>query len=107
MYLNLNFRPPSYWDHPDPVSAILSNIKGQNRRQMIAAVITGRAPAHVGEIPSGFLEASLDDSTRAELGAAVGGDAFCIGWWTSTATMRSGPGPAVPPPRPSRSPWAG
>ncbi|MFL5489953.1 MAG: hypothetical protein ACJ8AV_00970, partial [Gemmatimonadales bacterium] len=29
----------------------------------------GRAPAHVGEIPSGFLEARLDDSTRAELGA--------------------------------------
>src|SRR6476620_2590520 len=68
MRLNLNFRPQSYWDHPDPVSAIPSNIKGQNRRQMIAAVITGRAPAHVGEIPSGFLEARLDDSTRAELG---------------------------------------
>ncbi|MFL5548684.1 MAG: hypothetical protein ACJ8AQ_14115 [Gemmatimonadales bacterium] len=69
MRSNLNFRPPSYWEHLDPVSAILSNIKGQNRRQMIAAVITGRAPAHVGEIPSGFLEAKLDDSTRAELGA--------------------------------------
>ena len=66
---NLNFRPPSYWDHLDPVSAILSNIKGQNRREMIAAVITGRAPAHAGEIPSGFLEARLDDSTRSELGA--------------------------------------
>ena len=45
MRSNLNFRPPSYWDHPDPLSAILSNIKGQNRRQMIAAVVTGRAPA--------------------------------------------------------------
>ena len=69
MRSSLNFRPRSYWEHLDPVSAILSNIKGQNRRQMIAAVITGRAPAHVGEIPSGFLEARLDDSTRAELGA--------------------------------------
>lgn len=31
----LDWRPRSYWDHPDPVSAILANVKGQERRDCI------------------------------------------------------------------------
>lgn len=33
--LDLNWRPLSYSDHPDPVSAILSQVKGQARRQVL------------------------------------------------------------------------
>ena len=64
------FRPASYWDHPDPVRAILSNIKGQNRRRMVYRLLTGaQESGSLGEIPSGFLEAELDHSTRAQVSA--------------------------------------
>jgi hypothetical protein len=33
--VDYHFRPPSYWDAPDPLAAILRNIKGDNRRKMI------------------------------------------------------------------------
>lgn len=29
------FRPASYWDDPDPLSAVLRNVTGENRRRMI------------------------------------------------------------------------
>lgn len=63
------FRPTSYWDHADPVSAILSNIKGQNRRRMAHTFITGQARPELGELPSGFLEPGLDHATRSYLGS--------------------------------------
>jgi hypothetical protein len=66
---DLDFRPASYWDHTGPVSAILSNIKGQNRRRMVSNFVTGRTPTRLSEIPSGFFEPSLDPSTRSQLGA--------------------------------------
>jgi hypothetical protein len=67
--LDLDFRPASYWDHTNPVAAILSNIKGQNRRLWVTAFVTGRAPASMGEIPSGFFEPSVDPDYRTELGS--------------------------------------
>ena len=48
-HLDLQFRPASYWDHAGPVSAILSGIKGQNRREMVRDFVTGLAPKHLGE----------------------------------------------------------
>lgn len=66
---DLDFRPASYWDHADPVSAILSGIKGQNRREMARDFITGRAPGWLGEIDAGLLGSSVDDRTRGFLGA--------------------------------------
>jgi hypothetical protein len=33
--IDYNFRPQSYWDISDPLEAILKNVKGTNRRQMI------------------------------------------------------------------------
>ena len=63
------FRPASYWDHAEPVGAILSNIKGETRRHWVRGFVTGQAPAHLGEIPSGFFEPSLDAGTRSQLGA--------------------------------------
>jgi hypothetical protein len=70
------FRPISYWDHADPVSAILSNIKGETRRRWVREFVTGRAPARLGEIPAGFFEPSLDTGTRSQLGAM---NPSCIG----------------------------
>jgi hypothetical protein len=33
--IKYNFRPKSYWNDSDPLQAILRNIKGENRRQMV------------------------------------------------------------------------
>jgi len=33
--IKYGFRPQSYWDAPDPLSAILQNVTGENRRRMI------------------------------------------------------------------------
>ena len=65
---DFDFRPSSYWDHPDPVTAILSNIKGQNRRRMVRSLVIAQSPAKHHEIPSGFFEPSLDAGTRSQLG---------------------------------------
>jgi len=39
--LDWEYRPASYWDHPDPVSAVVSGIKGQERRNAIRRSMTG------------------------------------------------------------------
>ena len=67
--IDLQFRPASYWVHADPVSAILSGIKGQNRREMARDFVTGQAPDWLGDIDPRLLEASIDDETRDLLGA--------------------------------------
>jgi len=66
---NFAFRPASYWDHTGPVSAILSNIKGQTRRRWVRQIVTSRASANLGEIPAEYFEPSLDPGTRSQLGA--------------------------------------
>jgi hypothetical protein len=33
--INYEFRPESYWDVSDPLGAILVNVKGRRRREMI------------------------------------------------------------------------
>ena len=49
-----SFRPESYWEDPDPLAAILRNIKGSNRRKMItdywnAGKIDELDPAHLAD----------------------------------------------------------
>ena len=66
--LDLQYRPASYWDHADPVAAILSGIKGQNRREMARDFVTGNAPDWLGGIDPDLLEATLDERTRDHLG---------------------------------------
>ena len=39
--IDLGVRPTSYWANNDPVSAIVQNIKGQNRREMARDFIAG------------------------------------------------------------------
>lgn len=67
---DLLFRPASYWDHPDPVTAIVAGIRGQNRREMARDFLSGRAPDWLGEIDAGLLEDVLDEETRDALGAS-------------------------------------
>ena len=33
--IRYSFRPKSYWEESDPLSAILRNVMGENRRQII------------------------------------------------------------------------
>ena len=33
--IRYGFRPESYWSETDPLTAILRNVTGENRRQMI------------------------------------------------------------------------
>jgi len=42
--VTLDWRPLSYWDHADPVAAILANVKGEARRIAIRFGLDGRAP---------------------------------------------------------------
>lgn len=41
---DLDFRPKSYWDFEDPLQAILANIKGSRRREMVRDVLTAEGP---------------------------------------------------------------
>jgi hypothetical protein len=66
---DLDFCPASYWDPADPVSAILVNITGENRRQMVRDFITGQTPEELGEIDAGLLADLVDNDTRRRLGS--------------------------------------
>ena len=67
---DLLYRPASYWDHADPVAAIVAGIRGQNRREMARDFLAGRAPEYLGEIDAALLEDVLDEETRDVLGAS-------------------------------------
>jgi hypothetical protein len=67
---DLLYRPASYWDHADPVTAIVAGIRGQNRREMARDFLAGRVPDGLGEIDAGLLEDVLDGETRDALGAS-------------------------------------
>ena len=60
------FRPASYWDDSDPLSAILRNVKGTNRRQMIADFWN---QDRLSELDPIFLADSTSPEVRRELGA--------------------------------------
>lgn len=67
-FIDLQFRPQSYWDSAEPLTAILGNIKGENRRQMARDFIAGSASEVLGEIDSDLLADTVDDGIRRELG---------------------------------------
>ncbi len=58
--IDLDFGPQSYWDHADSASAILQNIKGQVRREMVRDFIEGTAPAQLGAIEPELLESEVE-----------------------------------------------
>ena len=58
------FRPEIYWSDVDPFSAILRNVKGENRRRMIHD--HWRA-AKLDELDSNLLSEEVDERTRNRL----------------------------------------
>ena len=63
--IRYGFRPASYWEDLDPLSAILRNVTGENRRQMItdywnAGKLEELDPALLNDVP--------DDAARQSLG---------------------------------------
>jgi hypothetical protein len=63
--INYDFRPESYWEATEPLAAILRNVKGTNRRQMI---IDYWKAGKLDELEKPLLSDSLDDDQRTRLG---------------------------------------
>lgn len=63
---DLNYRPESYWDHSDPLQAILSGISGTARRHMITDFWNA---GKFDQLETGLLEDVLNEETRSRLGA--------------------------------------
>ncbi len=59
------FRPESYWDVSDPLQAILVNVKGTRRRQMIRDYWEAGA---IAELEKGLLRDNLTEEDRVGLG---------------------------------------
>jgi hypothetical protein len=63
------FRPASYWDPADPRTAVLQNIKGQNRRVVVAQHLDVPVTDPGTELDSAFLADELAGDDRLALGA--------------------------------------
>jgi len=63
--IRYGFRPKSYWAETDPLSAILRNVTGENRRQMITDYW---ASGRIEELDITLLQDEVDTSTRTRLG---------------------------------------
>jgi hypothetical protein len=76
---DLEFRPESYWDPGDPLTALIQNVTGEKRREMITDIVTRRlvdrmreagdpnadlAEAFLGEVSPGLMEDVLDEARR-------------------------------------------
>ncbi len=59
------FRPKSYWDDSDPLKAILKNIKGEKRRQL---VIDYWNAGHLEKLNATLLQDELETEERRSLG---------------------------------------
>jgi hypothetical protein len=66
--VDLTFRPVSYGADAGPLQAILQNIQGQNRREMVRDFLAGTAADTLGEIDPDLLQDALTDSARVSLG---------------------------------------
>jgi len=64
--LDFSYRPDSYWEHEDPVEAILVGIKGEVRRRKVREAFE-RGDA--GAIPELLLEDELEEEERRAWGA--------------------------------------
>ena len=63
--LRYAFRPQSYWDDPDPLAAILRNVTGENRRQMI---VEHWNAGRLEELDPALLQDEADKNLRVGLG---------------------------------------
>ncbi|WP_373064274.1 hypothetical protein [Gemmatimonas sp.] len=57
--IDLGVRPTSYWANNDPLSAIVQNIKGQNRREMARDFIAGGLDEVLGPIHEHYVQDTL------------------------------------------------
>jgi len=66
-YSNIDyaFSPKSYWDDNDPLSAILRNVKGENRRQMIRDYWN---EGRLEQLDLKLLADEVDEDARSRLG---------------------------------------
>ncbi len=56
---DLSFRPETYWEHGDPIAAILSGVKGEARRLMVRKSLeTGQ------DVPEWLLDPLLEEEAR-------------------------------------------
>src|ERR1022692_1837452 len=63
--IDYSFRPETYWSDADPLSAILRNVKGENRRQMIRDYWKA---GKLDELDPALLRDEVDEETRDCLG---------------------------------------
>lgn len=69
----MDFQPASYWDHADPVAAILQNVKGDLRRELIRDILAGGGEkrAHyeaiLGDLDAEIFAPSSSESFRARM----------------------------------------
>ena len=63
--IDYDFRPESYWDDSDPLAAILRNVTGENRRQMITDYWNA---GRLEELDPELLQDEPDESSRIRLG---------------------------------------
>jgi hypothetical protein len=63
--IRYRFRPKSYWAETDPLSAILRNVTGENRRKMI---IDYWESGRIEQLESSLLRDEVDEQTRTNLG---------------------------------------
>ena len=63
--LDFSFRPETYWKNGDPFEAILSDIKGEQRRRLVRKALESGA---VGDIPELVLGSTLDEPERLDWG---------------------------------------
>lgn len=47
---DLDFRPATYWETADPLTALLINVKGTRRREMIRDIASGEAARWIAEL---------------------------------------------------------
>lgn len=66
--IDFDFRPASYWDPPDAESAVVGNIKGQLRREMVRDFLRGKAAPELGALEDQYLDDEVDDDFRQSLG---------------------------------------
>ena len=66
--VDLDFRPSSYHADRNPLAAVLQNVKGSRRREMIADFLRGDAPPALGGLAPHLLADTVDDAKRVSLG---------------------------------------
>lgn len=65
---DLDFRPLSYWDVTDPVTAVLVNVKGQVRRELLRGALEGGEPVASAAFEDEFRSPDLSDGARLQMG---------------------------------------